>query len=47
MRALDRIGVGIDDISVASPTLDDAFLKLTGRHTDADADNEDSEPGTS
>ena len=46
VRALDRVGVGIDDISVASPTLDDVFLKLTGRQTAADADDEDTEPGS-
>jgi ABC-2 type transport system ATP-binding protein len=32
VRALDRIGVGIAGIEVRSPTLDDVFLTLTGRH---------------
>jgi ABC-2 type transport system ATP-binding protein len=30
VRRLDTAGVGIDDISVARPTLDDVFLTLTG-----------------
>ena len=31
VRRLDEHGVGIDDIGVRSPTLDDVFLRLTGR----------------
>ncbi len=31
VRRLDEAGVGIDDIAVLSPTLDDVFLRLTGR----------------
>ncbi len=30
MRRLDAAGVGIADISVARPTLDDVFMTLTG-----------------
>jgi ABC-2 type transport system ATP-binding protein len=30
VRRLDEAGVGIEDISVARPTLDDVFLELTG-----------------
>ena len=30
VRRLDEAGVGIDDIAVRRPTLDDVFLKLTG-----------------
>jgi ABC-2 type transport system ATP-binding protein len=30
VRRLDQAGIGIDDIAVRSPTLDDVFLKLTG-----------------
>jgi ABC-2 type transport system ATP-binding protein len=31
VRRLDQAGVGIDDISLHRPTLDDVFLSLTGR----------------
>jgi ABC-2 type transport system ATP-binding protein len=31
VRRLDRAGVGIDDISLHRPTLDDVFISLTGR----------------
>ena len=34
VRRLDRAGVGIDDISLHRPTLDDVFLSLTGRPAD-------------
>ena len=34
VRLLDGAGVGIDDIALATPTLDDVFLQLTG-HTAA------------
>jgi ABC-2 type transport system ATP-binding protein len=30
VRLLDEAGIGIDDIAVRRPTLDDVFLKLTG-----------------
>jgi ABC-2 type transport system ATP-binding protein len=30
VRRLDEAGVGIDDIAVRRPTLDDVFLTLTG-----------------
>jgi ABC-2 type transport system ATP-binding protein len=30
VRLLDEVGVGVDDISVGLPTLDDVFLTLTG-----------------
>ena len=30
VRRLDEAGVGIDDIAVGTPTLDDVFLRLTG-----------------
>jgi ABC-2 type transport system ATP-binding protein len=32
VRALDRIGVGIAGLEVRSPTLDDVFFTLTGKH---------------
>jgi ABC-2 type transport system ATP-binding protein len=41
VRRLDRAGVGIDDIAVRSPTLDDVFLRLTG-HTAEPADEAES-----
>jgi ABC-2 type transport system ATP-binding protein len=31
VRRLDEAGVGVTDIAVRRPTLDDAFLTLTGR----------------
>jgi ABC-2 type transport system ATP-binding protein len=31
VRRLDEAGIGIDDIAVGRPTLDDVFLELTGR----------------
>jgi ABC-2 type transport system ATP-binding protein len=30
VRRLDEAGVGIDDIALRRPTLDDVFLSLTG-----------------
>ena len=40
VRRLDEAGIGIDDIAVRRPTLDDVFLTLTGRaaeHEDEEA----------
>jgi ABC-2 type transport system ATP-binding protein len=34
IRALDRAGVGVDDIAVRTPTLDDVFLELTGHRAE-------------
>jgi ABC-type multidrug transport system ATPase subunit len=34
VRALDRAGVGIVGIEVRTPTLDDVFFALTGRHVE-------------
>jgi ABC-2 type transport system ATP-binding protein len=36
VRRLDERGIGIDDIAVRSPTLNDVFLKLTGRAAEED-----------
>jgi ABC-2 type transport system ATP-binding protein len=36
VRRLDAAGVGIDDIAVRSPTLDDVFLALTGHAAEQD-----------
>jgi ABC-2 type transport system ATP-binding protein len=43
VRRLDEAGVGIDDVTLHRPTLDDVFLNLTGRATepaDEDGDGE-------
>jgi ABC-2 type transport system ATP-binding protein len=40
VRLLDEAGVGIDDISVRRPTLDDVFFELTGHTTEAEDDEE-------
>jgi ABC-2 type transport system ATP-binding protein len=34
VRTLDRIGVGITGLEIRTPTLDDVFLTLTGRHAE-------------
>jgi ABC-2 type transport system ATP-binding protein len=34
VRALDRVGVAVEDISLRRPTLDEVFLTLTGKPTD-------------
>jgi ABC-2 type transport system ATP-binding protein len=36
VRVLDDAGVGIDDIAVRRPTLDDVFLNLTGRRAESE-----------
>jgi ABC-2 type transport system ATP-binding protein len=41
VRRLDEAGIGIDDILVRRPTLDDVFLRLTGHA--AEEDQEDTE----
>ncbi len=41
LRRLDAAGVGLHDVALRRPTLDDVFLTLTGRHTEVpEADNE-------
>jgi ABC-2 type transport system ATP-binding protein len=35
VRRLDEAGIGIDDVSLRRPTLDDVFLKLTGHAAEA------------
>ena len=39
VRLLDAEGLGVRDIDLSGPTLDDVFLQLTGRPTDATTDN--------
>jgi ABC-2 type transport system ATP-binding protein len=36
VRRLDRAGVGVEDVGTRRPTLDDVFLALTGRATEAE-----------
>jgi ABC-2 type transport system ATP-binding protein len=40
VRRLDEAGVGIDDIAVRRPTLDDVFLKLTGHTAEVEAEEQ-------
>jgi ABC-2 type transport system ATP-binding protein len=44
VRRLDAVDIGIDDIALRRPTLDDVFLGLTGRTTDEEAPTEMHEP---
>ncbi len=39
VRRLDEAGVGIDDIAVRRPTLDDVFLKLTGHAAEVEPES--------
>ena len=39
-RRLDRAGVGVEDIAVRRPTLDDVFLTLTGHRSEPAGDDE-------
>ena len=38
VRALDGIGVGVAGLEIRSPTLDDVFFSLTGRHVEPEPD---------
>ena len=40
VRRLDEVGVGVDDLGLRRPTLDDVFLSLTG-HAAETADEEE------
>jgi ABC-2 type transport system ATP-binding protein len=40
-RRLDRAGVGVEDIAVRRPTLDDVFLKLTGQGAESSDSGDD------
>jgi ABC-2 type transport system ATP-binding protein len=40
VRRLDEAGVGIEDIALRRPTLDDVFIALTGRSAEEEADAE-------
>jgi ABC-2 type transport system ATP-binding protein len=39
VRAFDEAGVGVLDLGLRRPTLDDVFLQLTGHHAEAQADD--------
>ena len=40
VRHLDEAGIGIEDIAMRRPTLDDVFLTLTGRHAEESEEDE-------
>ena len=46
VRALDNAEVKISSISVSTPTLDDVFLKHTGRRIRTDGQQEGKESGS-
>ena len=41
VRRLDEAGVGVDDLALRRPTLDDVFLSLTGHAAEATDDEEE------
>jgi ABC-2 type transport system ATP-binding protein len=43
VRRLDAAGIGVDDIHIARPTLDDVFIQLTGRAAEERNDDDDQE----
>jgi ABC-2 type transport system ATP-binding protein len=43
VRRLDEAGIGIEDIAVGRPTLDDVFLELTGHAAEEDGEGTESE----
>jgi ABC-2 type transport system ATP-binding protein len=45
VRRLDDAGVGIDDIAVHRPTLDDVFITLTGHAAEPEEEEEEREEG--
>ena len=45
-RRLDRAGVGVEDIVVRRPTLDDVFLSLTGHVAQEEDGDEPQDPTT-
>jgi ABC-2 type transport system ATP-binding protein len=44
VRRLSEAGVGVDDLALRRPTLDDVFLALTGHAAEERVDDEDDEP---
>ncbi|NUR61563.1 MAG: ATP-binding cassette domain-containing protein [Catenulispora sp.] len=45
IRELDAAGIGIDDVALRRPTLDDVFLQLTGRAVEGEEQDADGESG--
>jgi ABC-2 type transport system ATP-binding protein len=43
VRRLDEAGIGIEDIAVSRPTLDDVFLELTGHAAAQDGESDEAE----
>jgi ABC-2 type transport system ATP-binding protein len=43
VRRLDEAGVGVDDVALRRPTLDDVFLNLTGRAAESAEDGDQAE----
>ena len=41
VRALDDIGIEVDDVGLRRPTLDEVFLALTGQHIETDDGDDD------
>jgi ABC-2 type transport system ATP-binding protein len=41
VRPLDEAGVGVEDVAVRRPTLDDVFITLTGHAAEPDEDEEE------
>ena len=41
VRRLNEAGIGIDDVAMRRPTLDDVFLTLTGHAAEAEDDEGD------
>ena len=39
VRRLDEVGVGVEDVAIRRPTLDDVFISLTGRGAAGDEDD--------
>jgi ABC-2 type transport system ATP-binding protein len=44
VRRLDAAGVGIDDLSIRRPTLDDVFIALTGHAAEEESADADADP---
>ena len=44
VRRLDEAGVGVDDVSLHRPTLDDVFMALTGHAASEDEGEADEDP---
>jgi ABC-2 type transport system ATP-binding protein len=43
LRRLDAAGVGLHDVALRRPTLDDVFLTLTGHRTEVDEEEKERE----